>query len=85
MKCWNIREFRKKNEKNDPLCTLGNDNATPGAHKMYKKFEILVDETGLLGYNESIVDKNKAVKRRVGDQVPFREPRNGGMGYGGDG
>ena len=35
----------------------------------------MVDETSLLRYNESIAYKHKAVKRRVGCQMPFREPR----------
>ena len=45
------------------------------AHKKCKISEKVVDEITLLRYNEPIVYKNKAVKRRVGCQVPFREPR----------
>mgnify|MGYP006898701445 CR=1 FL=1 len=45
-----------------------------GKQKM-KKNEILVDESALMGYNVSIVHKQKAVKGRVDTESPFREPR----------
>lgn len=55
---------------------------THGAHKKWGKTEILVDETVLLGYNESIVYTNKAVKRRVGMQAAVQRAPVGGKGYG---
>lgn len=58
------------------MCAFESDKITHPAHKNIKKFEILVDETDLLRYNDSIVQKNKAVKRRVSILVPFREPRS---------
>ena len=54
---------------------LQSDKGIPGTHKIFKNCEILVDESGLLGYNVSIVHKQKAVKGRVGVRSPFREPR----------
>ena len=56
-KRWITTEFRKKTEKTGHECALGGDIKTRSAHKKWKKAEILVDETVLLGYNVSIGHK----------------------------
>jgi hypothetical protein len=54
---------------------LQSDKGMPWTHEIFKNREIQVDESVLLGYNVSIVHKQKAVKGRVGIHSPFREPR----------
>ena len=74
-KPWNITVFRKKIDIFAWGRTRQSDKETPLTHKKCKKSEILVDEFVLIGYNEPIVHKNKAVKRRVSKHTLFREPR----------
>jgi hypothetical protein len=51
------------------------DKIIPLVNNFFKMDEIWVDESVLMGYNVSIVHKQKAVKGRVDAKSPFREPR----------